>query len=93
MTEPNDSSGAMDPAPTDPTQLVVAGSIQTPVLDKTALSGIYDFYVNSRPELGVDGFTSWKRVLQDQLGLKLDYHMGQVPVVVVDNASRIPTGN
>ena len=81
------------PAPTDPTQPVMAGGAQTPVLDKTALSGIYDFYVNSRPELGVDGFTSWKRVLQDQLGLKLDYTRGDLPVVVVDNALRIPTEN
>jgi len=81
------------PAPTDPTQPVRAGGVQVPVLDKTALSGIYDFYVNSRPELGTDGLTSWKRVLQDQLGLKLDYTRGEVPVVVVDNALRIPTEN
>jgi uncharacterized protein (TIGR03435 family) len=81
------------PAPTDPTRPAMAGGPPAPVLDKTGLSGIYDFDVNVRPELGADGFTIWQRVLQDQLGLKLENRRGDVPVVVVDNAARIPTGN
>jgi uncharacterized protein (TIGR03435 family) len=81
------------PAPADPTRPAIAGGAPAPVLDKTALSGIYDFNVDIRPELGTDGFAVWQRVLQDQLGLKLDSRRGEVPVVVVDSASRIPTGN
>jgi uncharacterized protein (TIGR03435 family) len=81
------------PAPEDPTRPALAGGAPAPVLDKTALSGIYDFNVDIKPELGTDGFTIWKRVLQDQLGLKLESRRGEVPVVVVDNASRIPTEN
>ncbi len=80
-------------APQDPTPPDLAGGSPVPVLDKTALSGFYDFYVDIKPELGTDGFTIWKRVLQEQLGLRLDSRRGEVPVVVVDNAARIPTGN
>lgn len=81
------------PSSTDPAAPARASGIPTPVLDKTALSGIYDFRVDIRPELETDGFTIWKRVLQDQLGLKLESRRGDVPVIVVDNALRIPTGN
>ena len=81
------------PAPTDPTRPAMALGPPAPVLDKTGLSGIYDFDVNVRPELGADGFTVWQRLLQDQLGLKLENRRANVPVLVVDNVARIPTRN
>jgi uncharacterized protein (TIGR03435 family) len=81
------------PAPEDPTRPAMAGGAPALVLDKTALSGIYDFNVDIRPEPGTDGFTAWKRLLPDQLGLKLDSVRGEVPVVVVDSALRVPTEN
>ena len=81
------------PVPSDPTQPAVAGGPPALVLDKTGLTGVYDFNVDVRPELGTDGFTIWQRALQDQFGLKLNNRRGDVPVVVVDNAARIPTGN
>jgi uncharacterized protein (TIGR03435 family) len=81
------------PAPTDPTRPAMAGGPPAPVLDKTALSGIYDFDLNVRPEPGTDGFTIWQRVLKDQLGLKLENRKEDVPVIVVDSAARVPSGN
>ena len=81
------------PAPTNPTGPALAGGPPAPVLDKTGLSGIYDFNVEMRPELGTDGFTMWQRMLQDHLGLKMENRKGEVPVVLVDNAARVPTKN
>jgi uncharacterized protein (TIGR03435 family) len=81
------------PAPTSPTEPVRAGGPAVPVLDKTELNGIYEFSVDLRPELGTDAFTTWKRVLEDQLGLKIDSRKSDVPVVVIDDAAKIPTAN
>ena len=58
------------PAASSPSEPVIAGGPQIPVLDKTGLTGIFDFSVDMHPELGTDGFASWQRVLQDQLGLR-----------------------
>jgi len=81
------------PAPSSPSEPVIAGGPQIPVLDKTGLTGIFDFSVDMRPELGTDGFTSWQRVLQDQLGLSIESRKENVAVVVVDEAAKIPTEN
>jgi uncharacterized protein (TIGR03435 family) len=81
------------PAMDNPGEPVRASQSQVPVLDKTGLAGIFDFNVDIRPELGTDGFTSWQRALQDQLGLRIESRKGNVPVVVVDEASKIPTEN
>jgi uncharacterized protein (TIGR03435 family) len=45
------------PAPTAATVPARAGGASAPVLDKTGLSGIYDFVVDITPEPGADGFT------------------------------------
>jgi uncharacterized protein (TIGR03435 family) len=63
------------------------------VLDKTGLPGIFDFSVDIHPELGTDMFTSWQRVLEDQLGLRIESRKGNLAVLVVDEAARIPTEN
>ena len=81
------------PAMDNPGEPVRASQSQVPVLDKTGFAGIFDFNVDIRPELGTDGFTSWQRALQDQLGLRIESRKGNVPVVVVDEASKIPTEN
>ncbi len=81
------------PAPADPGVPVKAGGPAIPVLDKTGLQGIYDFSVDMRPELGTDIFTAWKRALEDQLGLKIESRMDPVAVVVVEDATKIPTAN
>jgi uncharacterized protein (TIGR03435 family) len=81
------------PAPMSLTVPATASVTPLSVLDKTGLSGIYDFNVDVSPEAGADGFTIWKRVLREQLGLKLDSRRADVPVLVIDNALRIPTEN
>lgn len=81
------------PAAAGPDVPVRAGGSLIPVLDRTNLQGIYEFNVDLRPELGTDGFTGWKRALEDQLGLRIESREADVPVVVVDDALRIPTAN
>jgi uncharacterized protein (TIGR03435 family) len=77
----------------NPSQPAIAGGPTVPVIDKTGLTGTYDFSVGIRPELGVDKFTQWQRVLPEQLGLRLETRRGQVEVIVIDSAARIPTAN
>ena len=67
--------------------------LEIPVLDKTGLQGTYDFSVDMRPELGTDGFTTWKRALEDQLGLSIESRKSDVEIVVVDDALKFPTAN
>jgi uncharacterized protein (TIGR03435 family) len=43
--------------------------------------------------LGTDMFASWQRALEDQLGLRIESRKGNVAVLVVDEAARIPTEN
>lgn len=81
------------PAPTDPTVPSIAGGPPVPMLDKTGLEGIYDFNIDIRPELGTDGLTLWQRALHDQLGLRIESRKESIPVVVVDDAAKVPTGN
>jgi len=81
------------PAPESPNEPVRAGGPPIPVLDKTGLEGIYEFSVDMRPEMGTDSFTAWKRALEEQLGLKIESRKDAVPVVVVDDAAKVPTGN
>jgi len=81
------------PSPDNPTEPVRASASPVPVMDKTGLSGVFDFIVNMHPELGTDMFTAWRRALREQLGLRLDSRKGTVAVLVVDEAARIPTEN
>ncbi|HEY2467041.1 MAG TPA: TIGR03435 family protein [Terracidiphilus sp.] len=81
------------PAADNPSAPVRAGGALIPVLDKTGLQGTYEFSVDIRPEVGTDAFTAWKRVLEEQLGLKIDGRKSEVAVVVVDDAAKVPTTN
>jgi uncharacterized protein (TIGR03435 family) len=81
------------PATDDPSRPARASGPPIPVLDETGLPGIYDFSVDIRPELGTDMFPLWQRVLQEQLGLRLESRKGNVAVLIVDAAARIPTAN
>ena len=74
----------------NPSEPVMAGGPQIPVLDKTGLTGIFDFSVDMRPELGTDMFTTWQRVLRDQLGLGIESRKENVVIVVVDDAAKNP---
>jgi uncharacterized protein (TIGR03435 family) len=81
------------PPPASPGEPVRAGGPSIPVLDMTELHGTYEFSVDLKPELGTDAFTAWKRALAEQLGLEIESVKTGVPVVVVDDASRMPTAN
>jgi uncharacterized protein (TIGR03435 family) len=81
------------PAPASPSEPAIASGQQVPVLDKTGLQGVYQFNVDVRPELGTDGLTVWRRVLQEQLGLRIENVRADVEFVIVDDAAKIPTPN
>jgi uncharacterized protein (TIGR03435 family) len=75
--------------------------MKRPVLDRTGLTGKYDFYLErprpQRPEGGapaVDtGGADLLGAVQGQLGLKLTSDKGEFEMLVVDHAERTPTGN
>lgn len=81
------------PAAADPNTPVRAGGPATPVLDRTGLDGIYDFNVDIHPELGTDAFTGWQRVLDEQLGLKIEGGKADVEVHVIDDVAKTPSAN
>jgi uncharacterized protein (TIGR03435 family) len=81
------------PAAVDPTRPVMASGPPVPVLDKTGMEGIYDIDVEFVHDLGTDMFTLWQRVLQDQLGLKLESRKIKAEFLVVENAARVPQAN
>jgi uncharacterized protein (TIGR03435 family) len=81
------------PASSDPRVPSIGLGPQIPVLNETGLEGTFEFSVDIKPELNTDGFTAWSRVLEDQLGLKVENRKGSVKVLVVDNATKIPTEN
>ena len=74
--------------------------------DSTGLTGEYDFTLEfvpdphwqmrtgwtPPPQAGDDGPTIFSAV-SDQLGLKLDSRKGQVSVLVVDSADKVPVQN
>lgn len=81
------------PAVQDPNTPVRAGGPATPVLDRTGLEGMYDFSVDMHPEPGTDAFTGWQRVLDEQLGLRIESRKDNVEVRVVDDAAKMPSAN
>jgi len=81
------------PAAEDPTKPVRAGGPAIPVLDRTGLDGVYDFSVDVHPEPGTDAFTSWQRVLDEQLGLRIESRKADVEVRVIDDAAKTPSAN
>ena len=81
------------PAPSNPSEPARASGPPIPVVDKTGLEGTFDFRVDIHPDLGTDMFTAWERFLEDQLGLRMENHKGNVEVLVMDDAVKIPTEN
>jgi uncharacterized protein (TIGR03435 family) len=73
---------------------VLAHRAGQPVIDKTGLTGIYDFRLSYAPANDPssslpDLFTA----LQEQLGLKLESQKVPVEMLVIDHADKIPTEN
>jgi uncharacterized protein (TIGR03435 family) len=59
------------------------------VLDRTGLTGLYDFTLEYAPDNAVDSeLPSLVTALQEQLGLKLESSKGPVEVLVIDHAEK-----
>lgn len=77
---------------------MLAGMLRTSagrqVIDKTGLTGKYDFTLEfSLRELSDDSLPSLLDALPQQLGLRLEDKKAPFDVVVVDHAERVPTEN
>lgn len=76
--------------------LNLSNQLDRPVIDKTGLTGSYDFELNWTPDTGPDGHPppsdtdapSLFTALSDQLGLKLESTRGPVQVWVIDGVGR-----
>jgi uncharacterized protein (TIGR03435 family) len=68
-------------------------TLRTPVLDKTGLSGYYDFpYDISQEETLKDSAPSIFTVFEE-LGLKLDSRKEPFNVIVIDSGNKVPIGD
>ena len=67
--------------------------VQAPVLDQTAIEGVYDISIDWSPPNTAGDAPSIYTALQDQLGLKLESKKAPFDVIVVDRIDRIPTEN
>jgi uncharacterized protein (TIGR03435 family) len=70
----------------------LSGNLGRTILDRTNLTGRYDFQLTYAPDMGDITGPSIFTALQDQLGLKLDSGKGPVEVVVIDSVQK-PSGN
>ncbi len=67
--------------------------LDRPVLDRTGLSGVYNFNLEWTPEGAPDPFgPSIFTAIQEQLGLKLETQKAPVEILVIDRLEK-PTGN
>src|SRR5262249_9281093 len=76
---------------------IANGYINTPIQDKTALTGYWDFDVRFTPfqalqRAGADGISVFDMV-EHQLGLKLEQGSVPTPVLLVESANAEPTPN
>ena len=78
------------------------GQFDCPILDRTGLSGTFDFVlewgpdpasVSATPEDHADRQTYLQEALQDQLGLKLERQKAPMDVLLIDHVDRQPTEN
>jgi uncharacterized protein (TIGR03435 family) len=73
---------------------VLAHRAGQPVLDKTGLTGIYDYKLSYAPANDTNsGLPDFFTALQEQLGLKLVPEKIAVDMLVVDHADKAPTEN
>jgi uncharacterized protein (TIGR03435 family) len=73
--------------------LYLSRQLNRPVLDRTGLTGRYNFELSWTPELApcpeaTDNAPSIFTALREQLGLRLDSIKGPVDIVVVDRAEK-----
>jgi uncharacterized protein (TIGR03435 family) len=75
----------------------LAGEVAGTVLDRTGLTGKYDFILDWTPDQGSQALDipgpSLFAALQEQLGLKLEPTKGPVEMLIIDHAEKTPTEN
>jgi uncharacterized protein (TIGR03435 family) len=82
----------------DDLSILPPANINRPVVDHTGLSGNYDFTINFPKGMSRSGVSadepepSFRELLQDQLGLKLEAATGPVRTLVVDHIEE-PSAN
>ncbi|HVW11165.1 MAG TPA: TIGR03435 family protein [Bryobacteraceae bacterium] len=74
--------------PMDVLTRFLSNQVSRTVVDRTALTGKYDFRLVFSPDLGDTAGPSIFTALQEQLGLKLEAEKGPVEVVVIDGAEK-----
>lgn len=85
-------------APIESLALALRAFLQRPVIDRTGLTGLYDFDLHFRPLTTgtvppeADGLPDLQTAVQEQLGLKLESGRGPVTFTVFDRIER-PTPN
>jgi uncharacterized protein (TIGR03435 family) len=72
--------------------------VDHPVVDRTGLTGRYDFtlyfrHMNSVSPGPDDDAPGIEQAVQEQLGLKLSPSHASIDVIVIDHAEKTPTGN
>jgi len=74
--------------------LILSRPAGQPVIDKTGLTGVYDFKLSYTPTNDPDSsLPSFFTAIQDQLGLKLEPQKVPVETLVIDHIDRTPTEN
>ncbi len=88
--------------------LLLSGQLQSPVLDRTGLTGLYDFRLEFVPEgvtaqqsptdgapdtIAINSVPGLIIAVEEQLGLKLESKKIPLDVVVIDRAEKVPTDN
>lgn len=74
---------------------VLAAMLEAPVVDKTGLTGVYNYTLQFERDWSRDNADSWPSIftaVQEQLGLKLEAVHETVPNLVVDHITK-PTEN
>ena len=83
--------------------VLLGNQLHRPVLDKTGLTGKYDFTIEFAPDLNVptppsadnaaEPAPDLARSLPQQLGLRLAANKATLDVIVIDKAEKVPTEN
>ncbi len=97
MSDPGSTKRLGLGAPIERLTITLSAWLHCPVIDKTGLTGKYDFQLQWTAKEGAETApeTNWPSLftaIQEQLGLKLQPGKGPVPFLVIDHVE-MPSGN